>query len=908
MSDLRRAAQALARETSEVEPGKRSADSVVPLPDNDRHEWEASATHRIRLYSDDLDLQRLESALKRVVFACDALRTRVERRSGREVLVVTDEPHLERVDACDELVQASPTAPLRWCGSADGESVELSVSAFVFSTASWGNFLGLLAKAYAGADLEPQSTSYLDLAYAEATRRPTGERGDRRPCTATPEPLISFAEREARTTVTVASRDDSAVDANQVIRRVTDAVVALGWRASTVRMQVSSPRVDAPDIVGHVTDSCFRDVSIDDTDDAGNMALVAGLGDTLADEWTRFPETFMQVSVDVIDLPELDFGGHRMVVQPIVPKTAAIDVVVVRSQAGSEVVVAAGEPVAEAIAEAIASPSTRVREDQDQPEAGAESGSDEPEIGELRATDLRVARLVTEDREVDADAVEKATERRRQELGAAGASSTCPVLIDAVDATQIVPNLLAAWRCGADVLVIDGADPREWNEGLRDALPAVVRVDASNRVEPAKVSDQDAPPTAPSTDPSDVGDPALLLGLSSCPGEVVIARVGADDLLASARLMAELTRRDDANWLGDIASGADQFAIAVAAAHLAGSDLLVAEGNRDRLVDRLLDSSSHVVLDRDLLAHWEVPVRDDSGWIRLTRSAPADAADPEPAADAEVRRWSVAECPRSIWDVVDTGLLRSHGGKSRVVTTSGRAVATGGVGFLAVLASPESCYVGDPRRTAHSFRPCPAGQRELWTDIVVGVVSADTLRVLDRGTQRVVAAGRTCFTDALRQAGEVGWIDLQTEAATVVTTEPTTFGSLPIPLAVSESFLDADGNRPRWALRAEAQSRGSRSLDTDWRNGTEEFLAATVADVLGFEAGREDNLFGLGATSLGLMQLLLRVRESRRVEIPVARFFGEPTIAALAELVDRESPGAAAEASEVLDEITRESE
>ncbi len=68
---------------------------------------------------------------------------------------------------------------------------------------------------------------------------------------------------------------------------------------------------------------------------------------------------------------------------------------------------------------------------------------------------------------------------------------------------------------------------------------------------------------------------------------------------------------------------------------------------------------------------------------------------------------------------------------------------------------------------------------------------------------------------------------------------------------------------------------------------TEKALADIIGDLLGgASVGRRDNLFELGAHSLLVSRLAIRVRESFGVALPLRRLFESPTVAGLAELVD----------------------
>jgi amino acid adenylation domain-containing protein len=77
--------------------------------------------------------------------------------------------------------------------------------------------------------------------------------------------------------------------------------------------------------------------------------------------------------------------------------------------------------------------------------------------------------------------------------------------------------------------------------------------------------------------------------------------------------------------------------------------------------------------------------------------------------------------------------------------------------------------------------------------------------------------------------------------------------------------------------------------DDATRTMVEEVLAELWAEVLGAESvGVHQNFFEIGGHSLLATQLMSRVCESFRVEVPLRTFFDAPTVAALAENVERE--------------------
>jgi acyl carrier protein len=106
-------------------------------------------------------------------------------------------------------------------------------------------------------------------------------------------------------------------------------------------------------------------------------------------------------------------------------------------------------------------------------------------------------------------------------------------------------------------------------------------------------------------------------------------------------------------------------------------------------------------------------------------------------------------------------------------------------------------------------------------------------------------------------------------------------------------FLDAlpltpSGKIDRKALPAPNPSRPElESVFVAPHTPTEEVVARIWADVLKLEeVGIDDNFFELGGHSLVAMQVISRLRDAFRFELPLRMLFEYPTIASLAEQID----------------------
>ncbi|HEU4561225.1 MAG TPA: amino acid adenylation domain-containing protein, partial [Longimicrobium sp.] len=118
---------------------------------------------------------------------------------------------------------------------------------------------------------------------------------------------------------------------------------------------------------------------------------------------------------------------------------------------------------------------------------------------------------------------------------------------------------------------------------------------------------------------------------------------------------------------------------------------------------------------------------------------------------------------------------------------------------------------------------------------------------------------------------------------------------VPGAFVVLEAFpVTANGKVDRGALPA-PDTVGSRGAYVAPRTPAEERMAGIWAEVLGVErVGGEDNFFDLGGHSLLATQLVSRVREAFRTELPLRAVFEAPTLAELAgrvEALRAEAPG-----------------
>ncbi len=125
--------------------------------------------------------------------------------------------------------------------------------------------------------------------------------------------------------------------------------------------------------------------------------------------------------------------------------------------------------------------------------------------------------------------------------------------------------------------------------------------------------------------------------------------------------------------------------------------------------------------------------------------------------------------------------------------------------------------------------------------------------------------------------------------------------------------LSPSGKIDRAALPAVAEPGRPKpeAASADPRTPIEEILAGIWSRVLGVDrVGRHDNVFELGGHSLLATQIISRVRQTFRVELPLRHLFESPTVAELARVIAEARHGEMlpAAASPPLEPVGREAE
>jgi acyl carrier protein len=124
-------------------------------------------------------------------------------------------------------------------------------------------------------------------------------------------------------------------------------------------------------------------------------------------------------------------------------------------------------------------------------------------------------------------------------------------------------------------------------------------------------------------------------------------------------------------------------------------------------------------------------------------------------------------------------------------------------------------------------------------------------------------------------------------------------------VAMSAFPLTPAGKIDRKALpAADASRRDATAEYVAPRTDTEAKLAAMAGELLKVErVGVADNFFELGGHSLLATQLISRIRDELKVEVPLKALFERPTVAGLAEVIDEGLQKRAAEQAKVADAL-----
>jgi acyl carrier protein len=134
---------------------------------------------------------------------------------------------------------------------------------------------------------------------------------------------------------------------------------------------------------------------------------------------------------------------------------------------------------------------------------------------------------------------------------------------------------------------------------------------------------------------------------------------------------------------------------------------------------------------------------------------------------------------------------------------------------------------------------------------------------------------------------------------------------MPSAFVILESLpLTANGKVNRRALRA-FYNATKPQLSENYiapRTPVEQLLVKIFAEVLGLkQVGIYDNFFELGGHSLLATQLVSRVRDTLRVELPLRSVFEAPTIAQISKVVESFKESNSQSQAPVLAPLSRES-
>ncbi len=234
-------------------------------------------------------------------------------------------------------------------------------------------------------------------------------------------------------------------------------------------------------------------------------------------------------------------------------------------------------------------------------------------------------------------------------------------------------------------------------------------------------------------------------------------------------------------------------------------------------------------------------------------------------------------------------------------------------------------YLGDPALTAERFVPDPwsTGQRLYFTGDLARSLPDGSIEFLGRGDQQVKKRGFRVepaeieealrLDPLLRDAAVVAEGDSAEDRMLVAYVVAASAGIdagqllaavrthlrdrlpdylIPDRWAVVDGLeLDANGKVDRRALAAAATAREPLDADSaagELRGAAEIELAAIWRELFKLPAvGRHDDFFELGGHSLLASRMVSRMRSTMGIEVPLTVIFDYPTVAQVAELIER---------------------
>lgn len=442
---------------------------------------------------------------------------------------------------------------------------------------------------------------------------------------------------------------------------------------------------------------------------------------------------------------------------------------------------------------------------------------------------------------------------------------------------------------------------------------------------------------------------ALLVGLRARPTPRVL-RIPSSALLRAADRLADAlgTAASDV-FAPDFDWGGEDAAICVLAAARAGATLLLPAGAEpaDARFDALSEAGA-TIAELPFSFAESVPVHLlelRAAYRRLTEPAsPGEGRDAAPR-----RRWWAPAVPDALLTGPDPHASACPT-PYHVLNDDLLPVPVGGTGTLWAAVDPGTDYLDEPAACADDFRPDPVGGggRIANTRALVRVGADGTPRLVRPPDDRVCVRGRSILLadlaatlaqetgrPAVAGAQPLDWgraehpyAAIGAPGARTPTPEdlPDRLRRLLPGAAVPETvFVIEDTENPEntegientgnpdntggtggtgdttrtapihtAALARAARSAAERAARLDARpytppaTDTERALARDVlVPVLGVpRVGRDDNFFGLGGTSLQLIQVLARVHAAHGVDVALADVFAAPTLRRLAESLD----------------------